>query len=313
MFRQEAIENQKMKWRGRALLLPGIPVWGTTGLCLFFFIAFLTFAIAGTYTRRVNVTGEISTYPRAANVYSAVQGIVVKQFVTEGQVIAAGAPIYQIDVSKSTRSGVISDNQRRDIDGQLARIAQIINRLESSKQATLIMLEQQKAQYTAAFTRSTDILKRAQEGIRIMKENMENYRHYQTKGLINKDQLTNQVALYYQQQNNLLGLSGQNEQNELQITALESQNHIQAAEFDNQIYQMELQRYELQKERQNIDATGDIIVRAGRRPYRFAERHGWPNGQRRRQSAADYPAKHRSLCPGTVGAQRRYPLHRRRR
>ncbi|HGM6743913.1 TPA: ABC transporter transmembrane domain-containing protein [Serratia marcescens] len=201
MFRQEAIENQKMKWRGRALLLPGIPVWGTTGLCLFFFIAFITFAIAGTYTRRVNVTGEISTYPRAANVYSAVQGIVVKQFVTEGQVIAAGAPIYQIDVSKSTRSGVISDNQRRDIDGQLARIAQIINRLESSKQATLIMLEQQKAQYTAAFTRSTDILKRAQEGIRIMKENMENYRHYQTKGLINKDQLTNQVALYYQQQN----------------------------------------------------------------------------------------------------------------
>ncbi|AXK24103.1 Colicin V secretion protein CvaA [Serratia marcescens] len=157
---------------------------------------------------------------------------------------------------------MISDNQRRDIDGQLARIAQIINRLESSKQATLIMLEQQKAQYTAAFTRSTDILKRAQEGIRIMKENMENYRHYQTKGLINKDQLTNQVALYYQQQNNLLGLSGQNEQNALQITALESQIHIQGAEFDNQIYQMELQRYELQKERQNIDATGDIIVRA---------------------------------------------------
>ncbi|MEL5206819.1 HlyD family secretion protein [Serratia nevei] len=262
MFRQEAIDNQKIKWRGRALLLPGIPFWLTAGLCLFFLIAFLTFAIAGTYTRRVNVTGEISTYPRAANVYSAVQGVVVKQFVTEGQVIAAGAPIYQIDVSRSTRSGVVSDNQQRDIDGQLARIAQIISRLESSKQATLTMLEKQKAQYTAAFTRSTDILKRAQEGIRIMKENMENYRHYQTKGLITKDQLTNQVALYYQQQNNLLGLSGQNEQNALQITALESQIHIQAANFDNQIYQMELQRHELQKERLNIDAGGAIIVRA---------------------------------------------------
>ncbi len=262
MFRQEAIDNQNLKWRGRALLLPGIPFWLTAGFCLFFLIAFLTFVIAGTYTRRVNVTGEISTYPRAANVYSAVQGVVVKQFVTEGQVIAAGAPIYQIDVSKSTRSGVVSDNQQRDIDDQLARIAQIISRLESSKQATLTMLEKQKAQYTAAFTRSTDILRRAQEGIRIMKENMENYRHYQTKGLINKDQLTNQVALYYQQQNNLLGLSGQNEQNALQITALESQIHIQAAEFDNQIYQMELQRYELQKERLNIDAGGAIIVRA---------------------------------------------------
>ncbi|HCV64909.1 MAG TPA: colicin V secretion protein CvaA [Serratia sp.] len=262
MFRQEAIDNQKLKWRGRALLLPGIPFWLTAGLCLFFLIAFLTFVIAGTYTRRVNVTGEISTYPRAANVYSAVQGVVVKQFVTEGQVITTGTPIYQIDVSKSTHSGVVSDNQRRDINGQLARISQIIIRLESSKRATLTMLEKQKAQYTAAFTRSTDILRRAQEGIRIMKENMENYRHYQTKGLINKDQLTNQVAQYYQQQNSLLGLSGQNEQNALQITALESQIHTQAANFDNQIYQMELQRYELKKELLNIDASGAIIVRA---------------------------------------------------
>jgi Multidrug resistance efflux pump len=262
MFRQEAIDSQKMKWRGRALLLPGIPFWLTAGLCLFFFIAFLTFAIAGTYTRRVNVTGEISTYPRAANVYSAVQGVVVKQFVTEGQVITAGAPIYQIDVSKSTHSGVVSDNQRRDINSQQARIAQIISRLESSKQATLTMLEKQKAQYTAAFSRSTVILERAQEGIRIAKENMENYRHYQTKGLINKDQLTNQVALYYQQHNNLLSLSGQNEQNALQITALESRIQTQAAEFDNQIYQMELQRYELQKELLNIDAGGAIVIRA---------------------------------------------------
>lgn len=188
--------------------------------------------------------------------------MVVKQFVTEGQVITAGAPIYQIDVSKSTHSGVVSDNQRRDINSQQARIAQIISRLESSKQATLTMLEKQKAQYTAAFSRSTVILERAQEGIRIAKENMENYRHYQTKGLINKDQLTNQVALYYQQHNNLLSLSGQNEQNALQITALESRIQTQAAEFDNQIYQMELQRYELQKELLNIDAGGAIVIRA---------------------------------------------------
>lgn len=262
MFRQEAINSQKMKWRGRALLLPGIPFWVTALLCLLFITTFLTFVIAVNYTRRVNVTGEISTYPRVANVYSEVQGVVVNEFVTEGQVIKTGTPIYQIDVSKSTRSGVVSDNQRRDIDDQLERITQIISRLDSSKKDTVEMLEKQKAQYTVAFQRSTDILRRAEEGLRIMKENMENYRQYQTKGLINKDQLTNQVALYYQQQNNLLGLTGQNEQNSLQITTLESQIHTQASEFDNQIYQMELQRYELQKERLNIDAGGTIIVRA---------------------------------------------------
>ncbi len=95
-----------------------------------------------------------------------------------------------------------------------------------------------------------------------MKNNMENYQQYQKKGLINKDQLTNQTAIYYQQQNNLLGLSGQNEQNALQITSLESQIQTQAADFDNRVYQMELQRYELKKELVSTDASGEIIVRA---------------------------------------------------
>jgi len=262
LFRREAIESQRSRWRGRAILLPGIPVWLVTGFCISFIIAFLVFVIAGTYTRRINVTGEITTYPRAASVYSSVQGVVVRRFVNEGQIIKIGDSIYQIDVSKSTRSGVVSDNQRKDIEDQLGRISDIISRLQSSKKNTLAMLTNQREQYTSAFKRSSEIIKRAEEGIRIMKENMENYRHYQIKGLINKDQLTNQVALYYQQQNNMLGLSGQNEQNSLQITTLESQMQTQAAEFDNQIYQMELQRYELQKELINIDAGGEIIVKA---------------------------------------------------
>lgn len=262
MFRQKAIDNHKMRWCGRALLLPGMPFWAVTGSCIFFITALVTFIIAGSYTRRVNVTGEISTWPRAANVYSSVQGVVVKQYVTVGQLISAGSLIYQIDVSKSTRNGVVSKNQRQDINNQLKRITQIISRLESSKKTTLAMLEKQKIQYTAALERSTDILRRAREGIRIMKKNMENYRYYQSRGLINRDQLTNQVALYYQQQNNLLGISAQNELNALQIATLESQIRTQAAEFDNQVNQMELQHFELQKELLNIDAGDTIIIRA---------------------------------------------------
>ncbi|EBA4369093.1 HlyD family secretion protein [Salmonella enterica] len=231
-------------------------------VCIIFLTVFITFVIMGSYTRRVNVSGEITTWPRPVNIYSSVQGFIVKQFVTEGQEIRKGEPVYQIDVSRSTSSGVVSDNQRKDIENQIVRIANIISRLEDSKKATLQTLEKQKMQYQEAFERSTAIVRRAEEGIIIMKNNMNNYRTYQKKGLINKDQLTNQTALYYQQQNNLLSLSGQNEQNVLQITSLESQIKIQAADFDNRIYQMELQRYELQKELINTDVNGEVIIRA---------------------------------------------------
>ncbi|ENZ3193742.1 HlyD family secretion protein [Salmonella enterica] len=262
MFRQEALDNRKMKWRGRAILLPGMPLWLTMLGSIAFITAFLTFVIAGTYSRRVNVSGEVTTWPRAVNIYSGVQGFIVRQFVHEGQSIKKGDPIYQIDVSKSTRSGVVTDNQRRDIENQLVRVDNIISRLAESKKITLNTLEKQRLQYSDAFRLSSDIIRQAAEGIKIMKNNMENYRNYQSKGLITQDQLTNQVALYYQQQNNLLSLSGQNEQNALQITSLESQIHTQAADFDNRIYQMELQRYELQKELVDTDVGGEIIIRA---------------------------------------------------
>ncbi|ECZ5371489.1 HlyD family secretion protein [Salmonella enterica subsp. enterica serovar Give] len=251
-----------MKWRGRAILLPGMPLWLTMLGSIAFITAFLTFVIAGTYSRRVNVSGEVTTWPRAVNIYSGVQGVIVRQFVHEGQSIKKGDPIYQIDVSKSTRSGVVTDNQRRDIENQLVRVDNIISRLAESKKITLNTLEKQRLQYSDAFRLSSDIIRQAAEGIKIMKNNMENYRNYQSKGLITQDQLTNQVALYYQQQNNLLSLSGQNEQNALQITSLESQIQTQAADFDNRIYQMELQRYELQKELVDTDVGGEIIIRA---------------------------------------------------
>lgn len=262
MFRQEAIEYQKTKWKGKAMLLPGTPFWLVAVLSFSLTAAFIVFITVGTYTRRINVTGEISTYPRAAYVYSSVQGVVVKQFVTEGDKVDVGSPIYKIDVSKSTPSGVVSDNQRQHIDNQLERINKIISQLENSKKNTIAMLEKQISHYAEALKNSKDIFEKAREGVLIMKGNMESYRDYQAKGLVNKDQLINQVSLYYQQQNNLLGLSGQNEQNALQLTLLESQVQIQAADFDSRVYQMELQRYDLHKERLQIDSNGEIIIRA---------------------------------------------------
>lgn len=262
MFRQEALDNRKMKWRGKALLLPGIPLWIIMAACSVFLIVFLIFIIFGSYTRQVNATGEVTTFPRAVTIYANAQGFVTKQYVREGQHIKKGEPVYVIDVSKTTSSGVVSDNQRREIENQLQRIGSMISRLEDNKRDTLDALEKQKSLYIDAYKRSAGIVKRAEEGIAIMKQNMENYRGYQKQGLINKDQLLNQVVTYYSQQSSLLNLSGQNEQNALQITALESQILTQAAEFDNRIYQMELQRYELQKELVNTDVGGEIIVRA---------------------------------------------------
>lgn len=87
MFRQEALNNRKVKWQGKALLLPGIPLWIITVLCAVFLFSFLAFIISGSYTRQVNATGEVSTYPRSVTVYAGVQGFITQQYVREGQAV----------------------------------------------------------------------------------------------------------------------------------------------------------------------------------------------------------------------------------
>ncbi|ENL4830190.1 HlyD family secretion protein [Salmonella enterica subsp. enterica serovar Teko] len=262
MFRKEALEGRRMTWRGEALLLPGVPPLVVTATCLLFLFSFLFFVITEDYTRRVTVSGEITTWPRPANIYSGVQGFVVERFVTEGQIVKKNTPLYQIDVSKSTRTGIVSARHHEDILNQIHQVDNIISGLRANKKATQDTLEKQRLQYATALQKSTNILHRAEEGIRIMKKNMDNYRQYQSRKLITKDQLSNQEAIYYQQQNSLLGLSSQNEQNSLQLTSIESQIQIQTAEFDNRIYQMTLQRYELQKELVNTDMESAVVIRA---------------------------------------------------
>ncbi|MEI6999747.1 colicin V secretion protein CvaA, partial [Klebsiella pneumoniae] len=80
-----------------------------------------------------------------------------------------------------------------------------------------------------------------------MENNMRNYEQYRKSGLINNDQLTNQMSLYYQQENSVLSIKNQNIQNALQIKNLEREVQIQTSEYDSRIYQMKLQRNELKK------------------------------------------------------------------
>ncbi|WP_261665589.1 HlyD family secretion protein, partial [Erwinia mallotivora] len=91
---------------------------------------------------------------------------------------------------------------------------------------------------------------------------MENYRNYHRRGLINQDQLTSQTALYYQQQNDLLSLVTQNEQNALQVMSLEGNIQTQATDFDNRIYQLEIQRSDLNRQLTDAEAAGTLVVTA---------------------------------------------------
>lgn len=262
MYRKEALEKRKSIWKGSALLLPGFSPWLSVLACLLFTTLFTLMITYGTYTRRVTVSGEITSLPRAINIYSDIQGVITNRYISNGMKVNQNDPLFRIDVSKSNNKGNISAQQRDDILKQISQIKDIIQSLNRSKEIAIKSLEIQKEQYKQAHDHSLMVLHQAEENIAVSKKNLENYKEYLSRRLITKGDLLNQESLYYQQQNNIFGLKNQNIQNAIQLTNIESQIQIQAAEFENRIYQSNLQLYELKKELINTEKESAIIVRS---------------------------------------------------
>ena len=96
LFRQEAVNHQRSKWAGKALLISGLPAWAIACVSAAFIIALLIFLIFGNYTRRINVSGEVTTLPRSVNIFAAQQGFISQRFVNVGDQVKKGQRLYQI-------------------------------------------------------------------------------------------------------------------------------------------------------------------------------------------------------------------------
>ena len=262
LFRQEAINYQKAKWMGKALLIKGCSAWLVFLFSIIFIIVLILAVIFGTYTRRINVPGEITTQPRAINLFSTQQGFIINSHVKVGDKVKKGDPIYELDVSQTTQLGNVTQKTIESINNQIKNISEIIETLKENKQITLNALKQQIDEYNKFHQDSLLLVKNAEKGMSEMYESMQNYADYQKKGLINNEQFNNQRYLYYQQQNSYQFLQNQIIQENLSIIQLNSELVTKIADFDNKISEYQFQLNALQRQLTEVNAKGTLIISA---------------------------------------------------
>ncbi len=262
IFRPQALQHQQQRWNGRALLVTPLPLPVVAGLSLLFMACLLWLLIEGRYTRRVNIGGEVVTQPHAITLYAPQQGYISQSMVDPGQLVARDAAIYQLNVDRTTHAGDVSRRAADQIRSQIERIDGIVTSLESSKAATLGNLREQLQMYRQDRSQARQVADSARVGMGDMQRNMQNYESYLRRGLITKDQSSNQRYLYYQQQYQYQSLYSQSRQDDLQIANLGSQLDTRAAEFDNQIAQYHARRDDLQRQLDETEAKGDLVIKA---------------------------------------------------
>ncbi|WP_228863154.1 HlyD family secretion protein [Xenorhabdus sp. PB30.3] len=260
LFRQEALDNKKSRWTGKAILIAKVPAWIICVASIVFLTILFLFITFGNYARRINVYGEVITNPHPINILASQQGFILKSFVKVGDIVKKGQKIYQVDISQVTESGKTSTNAQNSLKNQLTQINKIIENLEHNKSVTLASLEEQKNQYELSHEKDRIIVENARQGVEFAKENMKNYKTYQERGLITKDQFNNYGYSYYQQQNMYQNLYSQYISDSLKITSLNSDIMLQKADFDKQISQYKIQQDDLKQKLTEMNVSGSIFI-----------------------------------------------------
>ncbi|WP_337263627.1 MULTISPECIES: HlyD family secretion protein [unclassified Serratia (in: enterobacteria)] len=262
LFREQALKNRNDLWSSKSFLPQGIPVWIVASAVIFILSIIILYLIFGGYNRRVLVSGEVISEPRAVSIFAAQQGYISGQFVHAGDHVTKGQSLYQLDTSKKTSSGILNATQKNNILKKMAVINEIIRQTENNKVVTLASLQKQIDNVSALLKKIRGAIGGAEHGLIFMEKNMQNYNTYLSRGLINKEQLINQMSIFYQRQNDMLNLKNQDSQFELQLINLQTNLKTQETDFNNRINELLIQKSEAQRQLADTDADGVILVSA---------------------------------------------------
>ncbi|HBR1769698.1 TPA: HlyD family secretion protein [Klebsiella quasipneumoniae subsp. similipneumoniae] len=262
LYRKEAVEYKKSHWRGKALLLNGLPAWLILLLSTLFLMALISALIFGKFTQRIDVKGEVITLSHSINVFSPQQGFIIKQYVKIGDIVKKDQALYEIDVSRNTSSGNVSAAQIASINDKIENSNDIIKKLIDNKSQTINALNEQLKTSTDSLKETNRMLQNTQAGLKKMHANLASYDKYLSDGLITKDQYNYQHSLYFQQQSAYQSLVSQKMQLESQITQLNSDRVTKAADFDNQISSQYNQANDYKNQLVESNANGNLIIKA---------------------------------------------------
>ena len=122
LFREEALSASHVPWLGEIVLIRPLAFSVLTTLAVVFTLLIAALFFFGSYTKRVNVNGQLMSNLGVAKVYPPQAGIVVQKMVSEGQYIRRGDVLYIISSERqsSTRSDIQESISRQVASRELS-------------------------------------------------------------------------------------------------------------------------------------------------------------------------------------------------
>jgi membrane fusion protein len=141
LFRQEVTSFLGQQWLGTIRLTQPLSSWLIAGVALAITSVFIAFVLFGSVTKKAHVTGVLVPSTGSLGISTPNAGILIRNYVTEGQQVRAGEPLFELS------------SERQGSNGELtALIAQQLNNrahsLESERGLRIAQHDERKAALT---------------------------------------------------------------------------------------------------------------------------------------------------------------------
>lgn len=107
-FRKEVAQAHSSQWMGAIRLAQPMPVRIVAAVALLIALCVLACIFFGSVTRKARVTGMTLPAGGSLTISAMSAGILTRSFVTEGQAVIAGQPLFEVSTERQGSSGEIS-------------------------------------------------------------------------------------------------------------------------------------------------------------------------------------------------------------
>jgi membrane fusion protein len=108
LFRPEVTASLSHQWMGSIRLAQQISSWLVSGVAIAISAAFLAFVCLGSVTKKAHVTGILIPAKGTVGISAASAGVLVRNVVSEGQHVRAGATLFELSTERQGSNGELS-------------------------------------------------------------------------------------------------------------------------------------------------------------------------------------------------------------
>ena len=264
LFRQEAIDAQREKFLGEAIIARPVPAWVFTLLASGTALLLIGVALWGHYTRRERVEGYLALDAGAARVLLPDAGRVTELLIKEGDEVKAGDPMARISLDRSTGKGASTSEA---VAAEMQSRRAILEREQAQlRDLGTQQLEQvrRRAKDLANELGQIDAEMRLQEvRIKSARDQVQRY-----KGLAGEKQFVSEALVKQKidevtdQEIKLQSLHRQRSQVERDLEAAKLEEPSIALKSRTQVEQVARQMSELQEGLAQVEARRETVIRA---------------------------------------------------